>query len=213
MSLLSFAGLSAPAAFPRPMPLRIDVKRPAQQIRDELQAYGRRLADAGPPAEPPGGVALPPGFRTCERRTGEVTFIYVEGIACGRLVGYVALHPLPEAGRRAAAAVRLPHALFHPDFQRRGLGSAIYGAVLARGIGLVSGARQSVAAHALWRALGRRHTLVHVQVRRRALAYLGSSVSATVLDDLRTRLLLLPPGMDVAAFARRTDMLDVPTGR
>ncbi len=206
MSSLSLAALAA-AACARPLELRVDVSRPAQHVRDELLDLARRLARAAQHATAPPGMRLPDGFRARERQADGESYVYVEHLGSQRLVGYVAFQRLPEAGRRAATCVRLPHALFHPDFQRRGLGTAVYGGMLARGVSLVSGARQSPGAHALWQALGRRHALAHIQVGRRQLAYLGEHVPEHVRDDLQTRLLLLPIGWSITRFARHTGML------
>lgn len=204
MSSLLLCTPAWPDVFARITELRVDVIRPPQQVRDELHDLGCRLAR---PVLNATEAKLPEGFVARERHAAGDVFVYVEEVATARLVGYVAFQRLAEAGRRATDCVRLPHALFHPDFQRRGLGTAVYGAILARGIALVSGARQSRAAHALWQALGRQHTLGHVRLGRRQLTYLGPQVSESVLDDLQTRLLLLPARTSLPAFAQRTGMV------
>lgn len=65
---------------------------------------------------------------------------------------------------------------------------------LGAGICLVSGARQSSGAHALWHRLARQHTWGYVDLRDKAVTYLGQVVEPPVLDDLLVRMVLLGEG-------------------
>ena len=58
----------------------------------------------------------------------------------------------------------------------------------------MSGARQSPGAHALWRALSRRHAMTHVQLASGRLHFLAREVPDSVREQLDTRLILLGSG-------------------
>lgn len=196
-----------PGLFSPVLDLRVDVSRPPDHVRGELRELAQRVLPAALEPVKLGGPGLPPTLTVQERHAGGDVYMYVYTRDTQRLVGYVAFQQIPEAGRRARKHVRSPHALFHPAYQRQGLGTALYGAILARGYGLVSGARQSPGAHALWQALGRRHTLAYVQVGGRQWRHLGQVVDGDTFDDLQTRLLLLPAGLDVDDFAQASGLL------
>ena len=74
---------------------------------------------------------------------------------------------------------------------------------LGRGFCLLSGARQSAGAHALWHALARRHALRWVALRARRMHDLGNAVPATQSAELDTRLLLLGHGWSLARLHAR----------
>jgi hypothetical protein len=71
---------------------------------------------------------------------------------------------------------------------------------------LLTGARQSPAAHALWRKLAEAYSLGHVDLRNKNLTYLGSEVSPQVLGELHTRMLLLGRGWTLGKFTAATGM-------
>jgi hypothetical protein len=71
---------------------------------------------------------------------------------------------------------------------------------------LLTGARQSPAAHALWRKLAEDYPLGHVDLRNKTLTYLGSEVSPQVLGELHTRMLLLGRGWTLGKFTAATGM-------
>lgn len=198
-SLLPWRALrhAASALAPRPWSeLRIDVDQPAEHIETELQALHDRLRDPDDllhqSCRP---LPLPlPGLVAWHREADGEHYVYVEDPAAGRLVGTTVFNRLVEVDRRTDRHVRAPHSRYAPAYQRRGIASAVYGWMLARGICLVSGARQSPGAHALWRALGRCHPLSHVEIAGRRLHFLGREVPASVRDALPTRLILLGRG-------------------
>ncbi|CAJ0721017.1 hypothetical protein LMG6871_04441 [Ralstonia edaphis] len=71
---------------------------------------------------------------------------------------------------------------------------------------LMSGARQSTGAHALWQSLAARYASGYVEVREKRLRYLGDAVGADVLDALHTRRVLLGAGWTITALAAATKM-------
>lgn len=72
----------------------------------------------------------------------------------------------------------------------------------------ISGARQSVGAHALWRALGKCYELFHVELRDKRLRYLGHRVDERIRQDLHTRMILLGRDWDRDRLAACTGMLN-----
>jgi GNAT superfamily N-acetyltransferase len=172
--------------------LRIDVALRPEDLETELDNLYRRLRTPGDsmfgcatlPAHLPGLV-----FRTREA-DGEY-YVYVEDVVQGRLAGYTVFNRLVELNRRADRHLRAPHSRYSPEYQRRGIATAVYEWALGSGLCLISGARQSTGAHGLWRSLAQRHELVHVDVRDKALRCLGAEVDDALLDDLHTRMVLL----------------------
>ena len=82
-------------------------------------------------------------------------------------------------------------ALEIPDrYQRRGIATAVQRWWLDGGRCLISGARQSSGAHALWRRLAARYLLVYAGVRA----------------DLFARMILLGHGWDLVRLASRSGM-------
>lgn len=147
--------------------MRVDVCIDSAEIEADLQAVQRRMEAGRYPLHSLPGLPIGfPGvaFRVRELGTEQRIFSLEEG--SGRLIGYSAFDILPEGGRRYFASVRSPHSRYAPGYQGRGIATAVYSWVLSQGRTLVSGARQSVGAHALWRSLGRRMGLEMVRVRR-----------------------------------------------
>jgi len=172
--------------------LRIDVDLRPEDLATELDNLYRRLRTPGDPMS--GSATVPtslPGlvFRTREA-DGEY-YVYVEDVVHGRLAGYTVFNRLIELNRRADRYLRAPHSRYAPEYQRRGIATAVYEWALGSGLCLISGARQSTGAHGLWRALERHHELVYVDVRDKALRCLGTEVEDALLDDLHTRMVLL----------------------
>ncbi|WP_332670746.1 hypothetical protein [Aromatoleum sp.] len=73
---------------------------------------------------------------------------------------------------------------------------------LDAGFCLISGARQSPGAHALWHALARRHILGFVSLREKRLHYLGEEASEQDRDELETRMILLGKGWTLERLQR-----------
>lgn len=180
--------------FPR-MELRIDVQRPDETIGSELDTLHRRLHTAADPLAR--CTTLPSQLRGLVWRHREADgehYVYVEDTARQCLAGYTVFNRLIEVDRRTDPHVRAPHSRYSPAYQRRGIATAVYEWSLGQGFCLVSGARQSAGAHALWLALGRRFQLGYVTLRKRRMHYLGTEPAAALRDDLSTRLILLGEG-------------------
>ncbi|KWR81269.1 hypothetical protein [Cupriavidus sp. IDO] len=191
----------------RALELRIDVSHGPAELERELAAIHDRIRRPGDrlhamPAVPAGV----PGLRLRYREADGEYYVYVEDAARGRLAGYTVFNRLTEVGRRADPCVRAPHSKYAAPYQRRGLATALYRWGLDAGLCLMSGARQSAGANALWQALARHYTLGYVDLRQKTLTYLGSSVSDEVLGDLHTRMVLLGRGWTMTSFSQATGM-------
>jgi len=180
------------------MELRIDVQCPDESIERELDTLHRRRQTAADPLAScstlPGRL---PGLVWHHRKADGEHYVYVEDTARGCLAGYTVFNRLVEVDRRTDPHVRAPHSRYAPDYQRRGIATAVYEWGLEQGFCLLSGARQSAGAHALWLALGRRFQLGYVALRARRMHYLGAQPPSTLRDELSTRLLLIGPGWSV----------------
>jgi len=198
---------SGAARAPRPLELRIDVSPSPEEIDRDIDAVHERLYEPGSPLYGmPATESGIPGLRLRYREADGEYYIYVEDVARRRLAGYTVFNRLIEVSRRADRHLRAPHSKYAPAYQRRGLASAIYRWGLDAGLCLVTGARQSSGAHALWMALGARYTLGYVDLRGKTLRYLGDTVTPAVLDDLHTRMILLGNGWTLASLADVTGM-------
>lgn len=192
----------------RAMELRIDVDPPAEgALEQELDTLHRRLYTPGDrlcglPMDP-----LPdPRFAMHRREADGEWYVYVEDRLERRLAGYTVFNRLIEVDRHTDPHARAPHSKYAPAYQRRGLATAVYGWALGAGTCLVSGARQSSGAHALWRSLMRRHAWGYVDLRNKRLVYLGRAVSAPRREALPVRMLLLGAGWTLPAFAAAVRM-------
>ena len=188
--------------------LRIDVQSPsATPQSDELESLYKRLHRRRDALFGASVLELPlPGLRVyCREADGEF-YLYVEDVQAQCLAGYTVFNRLVEVDRRADALVRAPHSKYAEPYQRRGIATALYRWALGHGVCLLSGARQSPAAHALWHKLAQDDRLFHFAVHHKRLHYLGPQVSPGVLNDLHTRLLLLGEGWDLERFAGATQM-------
>ena len=175
--------------------LRIDVRHPPETIAAELDALHRRLH--APDDALSGCAHLPivaPGLTFRHREADGEHYVYVEDLAHGRLAGYTVFNRLIEVDRRTDRHVRAPHSKYAAAYQGRGIATAVYEWGLGSGFCLISGARQSEGAYALWRALGRRHCLGFVAIRDKRMHYLGAEVEPAVREDLHTRMILLGKG-------------------
>lgn len=192
----------------RPLELRIDVSRPGSMAGPDLDALQRRLRRPGAPRLRPLAIdAGHPGLAFRHREADGEHYVYVEDVASGRLVGCTVFNRLVEVDRRADRHLRSPHSRYDPSWQRRGLAGAVYRWALDAGMNLVSGARQSAGAHALWRSLGRDRDLHLVEVRGKRLRYLGRETGREIRDDLHSRMLLLGTGWTIESLACRCGML------
>ena len=198
----------------RPMPartdapraeLRIDVAHPSENIETELQAVHDRLLGSYLPQRVTCTVLSSPlpGFRWWHREADGEHYVYLEDVAACRLAGYTVFNRLIEVNRRLDRFVRAPHSKYAAAYQRRGLATAVYTWALGQGMCLISGARQSPGAHALWLALGRHHPLGYVELVGRRLRYLGTDIDPVLRERLNTRLMLLGAGWSIAKMHAR----------
>lgn len=202
-----FWSFAPPAWWRRCTELRIDVERPSQPMEDAFGSIYDRIHQPGDrlhgiPAIPLNDPDLVVRYREAD---GEF-YVYVEDVRHRRLAGYTVFNRLIEVNRAADRVVRAPHSSYGEAYQRRGLASAIYRWGLGAGLCLVTGARQSPGAHALWRALARDHELGCVRLQDKTVTYLGPEVAPEVMDELPTRMLLLGRGWTLARFAAATGM-------
>ncbi|MGX6570626.1 N-acetyltransferase [Cupriavidus necator] len=206
--MVNFHALRLPApALPRALELRIDVELAPGDIERELGALHDRIGQPGDclhamPALPAGA----PGLRLRYREADGEYYVYVEDVMQRRLAGYTVFNRLIEVGRRADPWVQAPHTKFAPAYQRRGLARALYRWALDGGLCLLSGARQSAGANALWQVLAADYPMGYVDLRHETLTWLGQAVDAPVREGLHTRMLLLGRGWTLDTFMARTGM-------
>ncbi|QPF73262.1 N-acetyltransferase [Roseateles sp. DAIF2] len=200
--------LAACLARPRPLALRIDVQLPPDELERELDALQARMRRPGDPLHGLAGQSFgPPDLLLRQREADGELYVYVEDIARDRLAGYTVFNRLIELDRRADRHLRAPHSRFRAAYQRRGLAGAIYRRVLEAGRHcLLSGARQSEGAHALWQTLARQYESAYVDLRDKRLAYLGREIGAAPCEALQTRRLLLGRGWSLEALGRRAGL-------
>jgi hypothetical protein len=191
----------------RIMELRIDVQLPLSELERELDVLGRRL-------NRPGDILydLPcldinfPDLAFRYREADGEHYIYVEDLKRGCLAGYTVFNRLIELNRRQDKHLRATHSKYAPAYQRRGIASAIYKWWLDAGNCLISGARQSAGAHALWHSLNKHYDLFYVDLRNKTLSYLGTEVSEQACEDLHTRMIMLGKNRELAELAECIEM-------
>lgn len=186
--------------------LRIDVMLPL--VEGELEAIHERLYQPG--SKLYGLERRPlhdPQFQLHWREADGEWFAYVEDGVHRRLAGYTVFNRLVEVDRRTDRCVRSPHSRFAPQYQRRGLASAVYRQVLDAGVCLVSGARQSPGAHGLWNHLARRYDSRYVGITEaKCLEHLGCELGPDLMDRRSTRRLLMGAGWSLEGFAQAVRM-------
>lgn len=192
----------------RPAELRIDVDPRAAAADDAaLDALHQRLHTPGDRLH--GLPAFPlhdPELRLHVREADGEFYAYVEDLRHGCLAGSTVFNRLVEVGRRADRHLRAPHSRYRPAYQRRGIAAAVYRWALDAGICLMTGARQSPGAHALWQSLARAHACGFAEVQHKRLRYLGSDIAEQDLERLETRMFLLGRGWTLESFRQATQM-------
>ena len=188
--------------------LRVDVNLDPSHIEQELEALHARLYRAGDPLHKL--PVLPLDYRGLVFRYREADgehYVYVEDRQRACLAGYVVFNRLVELSRRADPYLRAPHAKFARAYQRLGIAAAIYRWWLDAGNCMISGARQSAGANALWHKLGKQYVLTYVDLRSKRLCYLSRQVSETRRQDLHTRMLMLGRGCSLERLGEQTGMV------
>ena len=189
------------------MELRVDVDLRPEEVNADLHDIQKRLNTPGSALYGIPVIGSPgPGLVFRYREADGEHYLYVEDVVRGHLAGYTVFNRLIEVGRRADPHLRAPHSKYAPDYQGRGIATAVYEWGLSQGMCLISGARQSTGAHGLWRALARAHELHHVHVERKTLRHLPSKPANEVDDDLHTRMLLLGKGWTLPRLMQATGM-------
>ncbi|WP_162578975.1 N-acetyltransferase [Variovorax sp. PBS-H4] len=204
-----------PYAFPyfriplhRPAELRFDVD-PAGDRGESLDAIYDRIHRPGNPLH---GL---PTFDLHDSRLkvhvreadGEL-YAYVEDTQRRCLAGCTVFNRLVEVDRRADRHLRSPHSRYLAQYQRLGIATAVYDWALGTGICLMTGARQSPGAHALWHSLARRYESGFAELRQKKLTYLGGRIDPRDLDRLETRMFLLPRTRSLSQFRAAVGMQD-----
>lgn len=185
--------------------LRIDVELPPDSLEAELERMQARLRRFGGALTGLRTLDIQrPGFAFRFREADGEQYVYVEDLANRRLAGYTVFNRLIELDRRADRHLRAPHSRYGRMYQRRGLATAVYRWALARGMCMITGARQSAGAHALWQALAASHELVHVELKDKTLRHLDPATEPVVVDDLHTRMVMLGAGWDLERFLEAT---------
>lgn len=187
-----------------PSELRVDVAQRPEQLQAELEELFERMNSPGDALHGLPTLELRhSGFAFRYRQADGEHYVYVQDLARGRLAGYTVFNRLIELNRRTERHLRAPHSKYARIYQRRGIASTIYSWWLDAGNCLISGARQSDGAHALWRSLGVRYRLICVEVRDKSLRYLGDDIAAYIKQDLQTRLILVGAGCTAAQMESR----------
>lgn len=171
--------------------LRIDVHLPPRSVEREIAALDRRLRDPDDilygldciPVDYPGMV-----FR--HREADGEHYVYAINARTGRLAGYTVFNRLVELNRKQDRYLRAAHSKYARAYQRLGIATAVYRWWLDSGRCLISGARQSTGANALWQSLGKRYTLFHVDLRDKQLSFLGRRIDGRTRQQLQTRMIL-----------------------
>lgn len=191
----------------RPLALRIDVDHCDDGIERDLDTLYQRMARAGDCLYGMAAADIAhPGFAFRHRVADGEHYVYAIDAVRGRMAGYTVFNRLVEVDRRTDRHVRAPHTKFGPAYRRAGIATAIYRWWLDGGNCLLSGARQSPGAHALWRSLARRYRLVHTHLDRRRLRLMTPEQLEGGLEDLGTRMLLLGAGWDLERWCAATGM-------
>jgi hypothetical protein len=196
-----------PPWYPVISELRVDVNLDQSNIDKDLDALHARLNRPGDALYKLPMLCLNHRGLTFRYREADGEhYVYVEDNQRGCLAGYVVFNRLVELSKNADPVLRAPHAKFAEDYQRLGIATAIYRWWLDAGNSLISGARQSVGANALWFKLGRDYPLFYADLRNKKLCYLGRQVDEARRQDLHTRVLMLGKGCTLQRLAAQTGM-------
>jgi hypothetical protein len=197
--------------FHRPVELRVDIDpsttergEPLASIYDRIHAPGDRLHGL-----PTFGLRDPHLKMRLREADGEL-YAYVEDMERRCLAGCTVFNRLVEVDRQADPHLRSPHSRYMAHYQRRGIATAVYDWALATGLCLMTGARQSAGAHALWRSLARRYESGFVELRGKKLTYRGRNVGPGDLDRLEMRMFLLPAKWSLPQFCMAVGMQNSP---
>lgn len=197
--------------FHRPTELRVDVDPSPTGREESLASVYDRIHTPGDPLHGLPAFGLrDPNLRARVREADGELYAYVEDMQRRCLAGCTVFNRLVEVDRRADRHLRSPHSRYLAQYQRRGIATAVYDWALATGICLMTGARQSAGAHALWRSLARRYESGFAELRNKKLTYLGPDISPGDLDRLETRMFLLPAKWSLPQLCAAVGMRHAP---
>ncbi|WP_020652388.1 hypothetical protein [Massilia niastensis] len=203
-----FAPFAGMPWFGRPAELRIEVSQRPDELQRELDELCARMHRRGDALHGLAVIGIDfPGLVFRYREADGEHYVYAVDAARRCLAGYTVLNRLVEVSRRADRHLRAPHSKYAVPYQGRGIATAVYRWWLDTGACLISGARQSRGAHALWHSLARRYQLLYVELRDKSLRCLGSEIDARIRDDLHTRMILLGRERDLDWLATHAGML------
>lgn len=184
--------------------MRIDVALDHRNLDAELAALHARMRTPGDALHDMEAIPCAlPGMVLRYREVAGEFYLYVEDVAQQALAGCTVFNLVPDLDRDRGRHLRSPHSRYGMRYRRRGLARAVYGWALDAGLCLVTGPRQSPAAHSLWQALARTHPLLLVRLQDARVRCLDQAPADGVFDDLETRMVLLGAGWDRDRFARQ----------
>lgn len=188
--------------------MRVDVHLSEESVESELATlYERpqlgRILSSGLPGSP----TCVPHVHAYTRHCDGEQFFYLVDVSMCRLAGYTVFSRMVELPKRADRHCRSPHSKVHPAYRRMGLATWAYRSMLASGMCLVSGARQSAAAHRLWMRLGREHPLRLVDIADRRVRLREATAFGHVPDDLPARMILLGRGWSTDSLCERAGVV------
>lgn len=197
--------------FCRPVELRVDVDSSTTDHDESLATIYERIHSPGDRLHglPAFGLRDPHLKIRIREADGEF-YAYVEDLQRQCLAGRTVFNRLVEVGRRGDRHLRSPHSRYLAQYQRRGIATAVYDWALGTGICLMTGARQSAGAHALWHSLARRYESGFADLRNKKLTYLGSHIGPGDLDRLQTRMFLLGRVWSLPQFCEAVGMQRAP---
>ena len=194
--------------------MRVDVHLSEESVESELATlYERPQLRGVLSSGVPGSPTCVPHVHAYTRHCDGEHFFYLVDVSMCRLAGYTVFSRMVELPKRADRHCRSPHSKVHPAYQRMGLATWAYRSMLASGMCLVSGARQSAAAHRLWMRLGHEHPLRLVDIAGREVRLREAAAFSDVPDDLPTRMILLGKGWSTENLCVRAGVASGPVGR
>lgn len=190
-----------------PMDLRIDVDPRHTDLERELDEQYQRLCARRETLQWIDALDRRfPGLRFHYREADGEQYVYVEDLKRRQLAGYTVFNRLVELDRRADLHLRAPHSKYRQTHQRKGIATAIYRWWLDSGRCLISGARQSAGAYALWQSLAESYCRLYVEVDARTLRQLGTLAEGATREALGTRMILLGSGWTPEHLVTRAGM-------